>query len=62
MKKNRILSKQHILKFLRYAGYDLPSLESKMRKLTSEINVLRIQKERFEQYYYATALKIILFW
>ena len=24
MKKNRILSKQHILKFLRYAGYDLP--------------------------------------
>ena len=27
MKKNKILSKQHILRFLRYAGHDLPSLE-----------------------------------
>jgi len=34
MKKNKILSKQHISRILRYAGHDLPSLESKIRKLT----------------------------
>ena len=45
MKKNRILSKQHILKFLRYAGHNLPSLENKMRKLTSEIIDLEFKKK-----------------
>ena len=45
MKKNRILSKQHILKFLRYAGHDLPSLENRIRKLTSDVIELEFQKK-----------------
>ena len=45
LKENKMLSKQHILKILRYAGHDLPLLESKIRKLTSDIIELEIKKK-----------------
>lgn len=45
LKKSKMLSKQHILKILRYAGHDLPPLENKIRKLTSDIIELEIQKK-----------------
>ena len=45
MKKNKILSKQHISRFLRYAGHDLPSLLSKIRKLTSDVIDLELMKK-----------------
>jgi hypothetical protein len=45
LKKNKMLSKQHILKILRYAGHELPSLESKMRKLTNDIIELEFRKK-----------------
>ena len=37
LKKNRMLSKQYILKILRYAGHELPLLEDNIRELRSEI-------------------------
>lgn len=43
-----MLSKQYILKFLRYANYDLPSLENKLRKLRSEIIELEFKKKDSE--------------
>jgi hypothetical protein len=45
LKKNRMLNKQNISKLLRYAGYDLPSLENRMRKLRSEIIELEFKKK-----------------
>ena len=45
LKKNKMLDKQHILKILRYTSHDLPSLESKIRKLTSEIIDLEFKKK-----------------
>lgn len=48
LKKNRTLSKQYMLKFLRYANYDLPSLENKLRKLRSEIIELEFKKKDSE--------------
>jgi hypothetical protein len=45
LKENKMLSKQHILKILRYAGHELPLLESKIRKLTSDIIELEIKKK-----------------
>lgn len=36
-KKNKMLSKPHILKIFKYAGHDLPLLEAKIRGLRSEI-------------------------
>jgi hypothetical protein len=47
-KKNRMLSKQYILKILRYANYDLPSLENELRKLRSEIIELEFKKKDSE--------------
>jgi len=47
LKENKMLSKQHILKILRYAGHELPLLESKIRKLTSDIIELEIKKKDF---------------
>lgn len=40
-----MLSKQHILKILRYTGHDLPLLENKIRKLTNDIIELEIRKK-----------------
>jgi hypothetical protein len=48
LKKNRMLGKQYILKFLRYANYDLPSLENELRKLRSEIIELEFKKKDSE--------------
>jgi hypothetical protein len=45
MKKNKLLSEQYILKILRYAGHDLPSLENKIQKLTSDVIELEFQKK-----------------
>ena len=45
LRKNKMLSKQHISKILKYAGHDLPSLESKIRKLTNEIIDLELMKK-----------------
>ena len=45
LKKNKMPSKQHILKILRYTGHDLPSLENKIRKLTSDVIELEFQKK-----------------
>jgi hypothetical protein len=43
-----MLGKQYILKFLRYANYDLPSLENELRKLRSEIIELEFKKKDSE--------------
>jgi uncharacterized protein Smg (DUF494 family) len=40
-----MLSKQHILKILRYANHDLPSLENKIRKLTNDVIELEFRKK-----------------
>ena len=45
LKKNKMLSKQHILKILRYAAHELPLLENKMRKLTNDIIELEFRKK-----------------
>lgn len=45
LKKNKMLSKQHISKILKYAGHDLSSLENKIRKLTNEIIDLELMKK-----------------
>lgn len=44
-KKNRMLRKQHISKILRYADYDLPSLENKIRKLINDVIELEFRKK-----------------
>jgi hypothetical protein len=45
LKKKNALNKQYIFRLLRYAGYDLPSLEHKIRKLTSDIIELEFRKK-----------------
>jgi hypothetical protein len=44
-KKNKILNERDIYRILRYAGHDLPSLENKIRKLTSDVIELEYQKK-----------------
>ena len=45
LKKNKMLNERDIHKILRYANHDLPSLENKKRKLTSDIIELEFQKK-----------------
>jgi hypothetical protein len=45
LKKNKILNERDIYRILRYAGHDLPSLENKIRKLTSDVIELEFQKK-----------------
>ena len=45
LKKDKMLSEKYLSKFLRYAAHDLPSLESKIRKLRSEIIDLEFKKK-----------------
>jgi hypothetical protein len=45
LKKNKILNERDIYRILRYAGHDLPSLENKIRKLTSDVIELEYQKK-----------------
>jgi hypothetical protein len=40
-----MLTEQDIHRILRYAGHDLPSLENKIRKLTSDVIELECQKK-----------------
>ena len=45
LKKSKMLNGRLISKLLRYAGHDLPSLENKIRKLTSDVIELEIRKK-----------------
>jgi hypothetical protein len=45
LKRNKLLSDNHISKFLRLADHDLPTLESKSQKLTSDIIYLEWKKK-----------------
>jgi hypothetical protein len=46
LKRNKILSKKTLLKFLSYANEDLPSLEDRCRKLGSVSVELQIRKKQ----------------
>jgi hypothetical protein len=48
LKKNKMLNEKYISKLLRYACYDLPSLENRVRKLRSEIIDLEFKKKDSE--------------
>ena len=45
MKKNKLINQKDIQTALRYAAFDLPSLESKIRKLTSDVLDLELGKK-----------------
>lgn len=45
LKKNKMLGEKHISKILRYAGYDLPLLENKIRELRSNVIELEFRKK-----------------
>ncbi len=45
LEKHKMLSKQHILKILRYTGHDLPPLENKLQELRSDVIELEFQKK-----------------
>lgn len=44
-KKNKMLGEKYISKFLRYASYDLPLLENKIRELRSDVIQLELRKK-----------------
>jgi transposase len=44
LKRNKMLGDGYISKFLRYANYDLPSLENKFQKLTGDVIELEWKK------------------
>jgi hypothetical protein len=48
LKKNKMLREKHISKILRYAGYDLPLLENKIRELRSDVIELEFRKKDLE--------------
>ena len=45
MKKHRLINQKDIQTMLRYAAFDLPSLENKIRKLTNDIIELELMKK-----------------
>ena len=45
MKKNKLINQKDIQTVLRYAVFDIPSLESKIRKLTSDVIDLGLRKK-----------------
>jgi hypothetical protein len=45
LKRNKMLGDGYISKFLRYANYDLPSLENKFQKLTGDVIELEWKKK-----------------
>lgn len=45
MKKNKLINQKDIQTVLRYAAFDLPSLESKIRKLASDVIDLGLRKK-----------------
>ena len=46
LKQNRMLNEKHILKYLRYAEDDLPSLEKRRQQLSSDVLELQSRKKR----------------
>ncbi len=46
LKKNKVLSKQYILKFLRCAGEDLPTLENRCQQLSNDVLELQFRKKK----------------
>jgi hypothetical protein len=46
LKQNRMLNEKHILKFLRYADEDLPTLEKKCQMLSSDVLELQFRKKK----------------
>jgi hypothetical protein len=44
LKRNKMLGGGHISKFIKYANYDLPSLENKIQKLTGDLIELEWKK------------------
>ncbi|MGA6989080.1 MAG: hypothetical protein WBL67_12335 [Nitrososphaeraceae archaeon] len=46
-------------KFLRYTGHDLPSLEDKIRKLTSDVTELEFRKKDLNNHHYVTERTVI---
>jgi transposase len=45
LKRNKMLGDGYITKFLKYANYDLPTLENKIQKLTGEVIELEWKKK-----------------
>jgi prefoldin subunit 5 len=45
LKRNKMLGDGYISKFLRYASYDLPTLENKLQKLTGDVIELEWKKK-----------------
>jgi hypothetical protein len=45
LKKNKLINQKDIQTVLRFAAFDLPSLESKIRKLTSDVIELEYRKK-----------------
>jgi hypothetical protein len=45
LKRNKMLGDGYILKFFRYANYDLPTLETKIQNLTGEVIGLECKKK-----------------
>jgi hypothetical protein len=45
LKQNNMLSKNHIIEFIKYASQDLPSLENKIQSLSSEVIDLEWKKK-----------------
>jgi membrane-associated HD superfamily phosphohydrolase len=46
LKDRRMLSEEHISKFLRYANHDLPQLTNKIQQLTSDVIDLEFKKKQ----------------
>ena len=46
LKQNRMLNEKHILKYLRYAEDDLPTLENRCQQLSSDVLELQSRKKR----------------
>jgi hypothetical protein len=45
LKQSKLLGRERITKFLRYANYDLPALEGKVQKLTADVIDLEWRKK-----------------
>ena len=46
LKQNRMLNEKHILKYLRYAEADLPSLEKRCQQLSNDVLELQFRKKK----------------
>lgn len=46
LKQNRMLNEKHMLKFLKYADEDLPTLENRCQQLSNDVLELQFRKKR----------------